>query len=255
MIKTFLKIKEIKQPKITYGFFTRLGGCSKNIYESLNCSYTNGDNYESVKKNIQLAKSQLNLNKKKLKLCKQTHSNITKIINKSNFKTNTIADGLLTTDPTIALGILTADCAPIFIFDKKCSFICCLHSGWNGTLLNIVNNSIDLIKKYNSNLDDIIAIVGPCLGKNNFEVSNDFKNMFFKKNSQYLSFFEKKNPNKDLFDMRGLINYQFKEIGICNVYNIDVDTYKKDRLFFSHRRSTKKNQSFTGRMINIISFN
>ena len=255
MKKSFFKINELKHPNITYGFFTRLGGCSNDSYESLNCSYTNGDNYLNVKKNIQFAKNQLNLDKKKLKFTKQIHSNIIKVINKKNFKTKTVSDGLLTNDNSIALGVLTADCAPIFIFDRSSSFICCLHSGWKGTLLNIVSNSINSIKNYNSNLNDLIAIVGPCLGGKNFEVSKEFKNTFIKKNFEYRIFFEKKNQNKDLFDMRGLINFQFKESGISNVYNIDEDTYQNDELFFSHRRSTHNDKFFTGRMINIISFN
>ena len=255
MKKTFLKINKLDHPKITYGFFTRLGGFSNDAYESLNCSYTNGDNYLNVKKNIKFAKNELKLNKKKLKFTKQIHSNFVKEINKQNFTTNTESDGLLTTDKTIALGVLTADCAPIFIFDTSGSFICCLHSGWKGTLLNIVCNSMSLIKKYNSNLNTIVAIIGPCLGMKNFEVSKNFKNIFIKKNSKYSNFFEKKNQDKDLFDMRGLINFQFKELGISKIYNIEEDTYKKEGLFFSHRRSTHNDKFFTGRMINIISFN
>ena len=122
-------------------------------------------------------------------------------------------------------------------------------------MLNIVCNSMSLIKKYNSNLNTIVAIIGPCLGRKNFEVNKDFKNVFVKKNSQYIDFFEQKNHQKDLFDMRGLINFQFKKMGISNVYNINEDTYQKNRLFFSHRRSTNDHKLFTGRMINIISFN
>ena len=79
MKKTFLKINKINYPNISYGFFTRLGGYSKNNYKSLNCSYSSGDNYQIVNKNIEYAKNQLNLKEKKLKISKQIHSNIIKI--------------------------------------------------------------------------------------------------------------------------------------------------------------------------------
>ena len=254
MKKTFLKINKINYPNISYGFFTRLGGYSKNNYKSLNCSYSSGDNYQIVNKNIEYAKNQLNLKEKKLKISKQIHSNIINEINKKNYKSKIESDGLLTTDTSIALGVLTADCAPIFIFDKTNSFICCLHSGWKGTLNNIVKNSINLIKKYNSNFDNIIVVIGPCLGKKNFEVSKKFKDTFISKNAKYIKFFIKKNAYKELFDMRGLINFQFQEKGISNIYNINEDTYQKEQLFYSHRRSMHKDTVLTGRMINIISF-
>ncbi len=254
MKKIYLNISQIKFPKITYGFFTRVGGYSKNNYESLNCSYTSGDDLAVVKKNIDFAKKYLKLKNKKLKLTKQIHSNFISEINNKNFKFASESDGLITKNSSIALGVLTADCAPIFIFDKRNSFICCLHSGWKGTLNNIVNNSINLIKKYNVNLDDIIAIVGPCLGKQNYEVSKEFKENFIAKNNKYICFFKNKNKYKELFDMRGVINFQLKEKGISNIYNINEDTYQKKHLFFSHRRSIHEDKAFTGRMLNIISF-
>ena len=254
MKEAFFKINKLKHPKITYGFFTRLGGYSKNNYKSLNCSFSNGDNFKNVKKNIDYAKNALNIKNKRLKIPKQTHSNLTKEVNNKNFEIEAKSDGLLTTDCSIALGVLTADCAPIFIYDISCGFICCLHSGWKGSFLNIVHNSMKIIKKYNSNLYNIVAIIGPCLGKKNFEVSYSFKEMFIAKNSEYRYFFTDKNQNTNLFDMRGLINFQLKEIGISNVYNIDEDTYQKEQLFFSHRRSYHNRKLFTGRMINIISF-
>ena len=107
MKNSFFKINGLKHPNIKYGFFTRIGGCSNDSYESLNCCYTNGDNYLNVKKNIQFAKNQLKLDKKKLKFTKQIHSNLIKVINKKNFKTKTVSDGLLTNDNSIALAVAT----------------------------------------------------------------------------------------------------------------------------------------------------
>ncbi len=254
MKKNYLKSNSIKYSHINYGFFTRQGGYSENNYESLNCSFSHGDDSRLVNKNIQFAMNQLLLKNKRLKTSKQIHSNLIKEVNKNNFDISVVADGLLTNDSSIAIGVLTADCAPILIFDKSKKFICCLHAGWKGSLNNIAKNSMKLIRKYNNNLDEIIVIIGPCLARNNFEVSCNFKDMFFEKNSKYLNFFLKKNRNKDFFNMRGLLNFQFKELGILNIFNIYEDTYQNNLLFFSHRRSLHNNQKFTGRMVNIISF-
>jgi len=250
----FLKINEVKYPHINYGFFTRVGGFSKNNYSSLNCNLSNGDKPQIVKKNIQFAMDLLSLKNKKLKLPKQIHSNIIEEINNKNLNKEIEADGLITNDFSIALGILTADCTPIFIFDKSKSFICCLHVGWKGCLKDIVKNSMKLISKYNQNIDNIITIIGPCLAKENFDVSINFKDIFIKSDQNYKKFFTKKNHYKDLFDMRGLINFQFKKLGLTNIFNLNKNTYLNNELFFSHRRAKHEELSETGRMINIISF-
>ena len=254
MKEVFLKINEADYHHISYGFFTRVGGFSKNNYSSLNCNLSSRDNPQIVKKNIQIAMDLLGLKNKKLKLPKQIHSNIIEEINKKNLNKETEADGLITSDFSIALGVLTADCSPIFIFDKNKSFICCLHIGWKGCLMDIVKNSMKLIYKYNQNIDDIIIIIGPSLAKENFDVSINFKDDFIKLNPNYKKFFSKKNRNKDLFDMRGLINFQFKILGVKNIFNINKNTYLNNELFYSHRRATHEKLLGTGRMINIISF-
>ena len=235
-------------------FFTRVGGLSKNNYSSLNCNLSSEDKPQIVKKNIKFAMDLLSLKNKKLKLPKQIHSNIIKEINNKNLNKEIKADGLITNDFSIALGILTADCAPIFIFDKNKSFVCCLHAGWKGCLMNIVKNSMKLISKYNQNIDNIITIIGPCLAKENFDVSINFKDIFIKSDPNYKKFFTKKNHYKDLFDMRGLINFQFKKLGLTNIFNVNENTYQKKELFFSHRRAVHEKSSGTGRMINLISF-
>ncbi len=254
MKEIFFKVNKLNYPHIIYGFFTRIGGYSKRGYSTLNCSLSNGDDPQLVERNIQFAIDILKLKNKKLKLSKQIHSNFIAEINKKNLDQVIEADGLITNDFSIALGILTADCTPIFIFDKNKSFICCLHAGWKGSLLNIVNRSIKMISKYNNNLDEIIVIIGPCLAKKNFEVSLNFKDKFLQTNSDYKKFFTNKSQGKRLFDMRGLINFQLKILGIKNVFNLNEDTYENEKLFFSHRRDKHNNLSETGRMINIISF-
>ncbi len=252
-MKNYLNIKKF-DTKVNFGFFTSNGGVSKGDYFSLNCSFNNSDKKNNVLRNIEIAINELGIKSKKLKLINQIHSNKSYIINEQNFKNKFFGDGLITKDKRIALGILTADCAPIFIFDKNKKIICCLHSGWKGALKNIIGTSINKIKKNNIEEENIIAIVGPCLGYKNFEVDKNFKKKFVSKNKFYSIFFKSKNRNKDLFDLRNLINFQLKEQGVNEIYNIRKDTYKNDKNFFSHRKSTQENKAMTGRMINIISF-
>ena len=243
----------IKKARVTHGFFTRLNGFSKNDFRSLNCSISSGDNKKLVLKNRQKALKNLGLQNKKLILINQIHSSKVVQINKSNINKKIEADGIMTSLNNVVLGILTADCAPIFIYDNKNKFICCVHSGWKGTLKNISKNAVNLFCKHKINLKNITAIVGPCLNKKNYEVDKSFEKKFIKKNQNYSKFFTKKNVNKSFFDLRGLINYQLKELGIKKIHNINLDTYAHERLFFSHRRSKHQNEKTTGRLINLIS--
>jgi len=253
MKKIYLDILKLKK-EINFGFFTSNGGVSKSNYKSLNCSKNNEDDKNNVSENLKIAKQKLNIENKKLKLIHQTHSNKIIKINNKNYKNSHYGDGLITNNKEIALGILTADCAPIYIYDTKQEMICCLHSGWKGTLNNIVGKGIKIFKSKKIKNKNIVVVVGPCIGFSNFEVDKNFKDRFIKKNENYSNFFKTKNKNKDLFNLRGLINYQIRTENIKKIYNISKDTYKNSSMFFSHRRSKLQKNKQTGRMINIISF-
>ena len=254
--KNYFCLNQSNAKKIIYGFFSREGGQSKDNYKFLNCSLSSFDKKNDVMKNIDIAKKNLDIKNHKLKFIKQIHSSKVIIINKNNFNIKNEADGMITKNKKIALSILTADCAPIFIYDNKNPLICALHSGWKGCLNDIITNSIKQITSINHNINNLSAIVGPCLAKRNFEVSSNFQKNFLIKCKKYERFFSKKKESrKYLFDMRGLINFQLKQNLIKNISNIDIDTYDKKNLFFSHRRSFHQNKLPTGRMINIIAFN
>ncbi len=242
----------LKKSKITHGFFTRLNGYSKNEFRSLNCSISSGDKKNLVQKNRKKALKNLGLQNKKLVLINQIHSSKVVQINKSNINKKIEADGMITSLNDVVLGVLTADCAPIFIYDNKNKFVCCLHSGWKGALKNISKNAVRLFDKKKINRKNLTAIIGPCINNKNYEVDKSFEKKFLNKNENYSKFFRKKNINKSFFNLRGLINYQLSELGLIKIHNVNLDTYKNKRLFFSHRRTKHENEKATGRLINII---
>jgi len=243
----------IKNSPAKHGFFTRLDGLSKKQFRSLNCSSSNDDDKKNVNENRLIAIKNLNLNKKKLILITQTHSSKVIRITKNNLDKNIKADGMITSLNNVILGILTADCAPVIIYDDKNKFVCNLHSGWKGSLNNISKTAIKLFDKYQIKRKNLTAIVGPCLGVKNYEVDKNFQRMFIEKNIKYSKFFRYKNKKKSYFNLRALINYQLSELGLKKIYNINRDTYSSENLFFSYRRSTHKGEKTTGRLINLIS--
>ena len=255
MKKIVFTSTKFAKSNVLLGFFTRRSGFSNDNFSSLNCNLSSGDKKNIVKKNIAKAQKIIDPTNKKLKMISQIHSKKVVLINKANFRKNFEADGIITQDRNINIAVLTADCCPIFLFDDDSSFISCLHSGWKGCYLNIIENALKKIKRIQPNTKKINAIIGPCLNKANFEVSSDFKEKFLKKNLSYKNFFiNKKGKDKNLFNMRGIIKFQLKENNILKIEDMDIDTYSNKDLFYSHRRSTHKNNLPTGRMINIIGF-
>ena len=256
MKRIFYIAKKNINTKISLGFFSRNGGISKSEYNSLNCSYSSGDIKKNIKKNIRIAEKKINLDRKKLKIINQIHSNKVILINKNNLDKIHQGDGMITKDKSISIAVLTADCCPIFLFDDDATFISCLHAGWKGCYLNIVDKAFEQIQKIQPNKNKINALIGPCLSKNNFEVDKKFQLRFIKKNHKYEKYFHtSKNKGKFLFNMRNLIKSQIRENKVKNIENIDLDTYSNPDLFFSHRKSTHNGTNITGRMINIIGFN
>ena len=246
---------DFSDAKIKYGFFTRNGGKSKKPFDSLNCSYSSNDVRETVVENINTAKRKLQLEQTLIKFIRQVHGTNIELIDKNNLFKEIIADGSITQTKNISLAILTADCAPVFLVDLSNNIISAMHLGWKGCLNNIVLKTAMKLKKFCQSTKDIVAIIGPCLNQENFEVNENFKKQFIKKNINYKICFKKNFKNNRIyFDMRGLIEQQLRETSIDNVFHVNKDSYKEESLFFSHRRTLHKGALITGRMINIIGF-
>ena len=242
--------KLIKFQNIRHGFFNREGGVSKGIYKSLNCGPGSKDKIKNIKKNIEKVCKKIGCNKKNLILLDQVHSNIVHNVNRVTRK-KLKGDSLITGKKGIALGILTADCAPVFIYDPINNLISALHAGWKGAFKQIISKTIKKFKIKGSNLNDLIVVIGPCISKNNYEVKRDFLNKFIVKEKSNKNFFNYKN-NKIFFSLNDFIKKSFLDLGIKNIEIIKKDTYILSNNFFSARRSLKKKLNDYGRNISVI---
>ena len=113
--------KLFKQKKISHGFFNKYGGKSKGIYKSLNCGPGSNDEKNKINENLKIVKNKISKKSKDIFLQHQIHSNKFVFINKS-FKFNkkrVKADAIITDQKKVPIGVLTADCVPILLFDKK----------------------------------------------------------------------------------------------------------------------------------------
>ena len=96
----------------------------------------------------------------------------------------------------IALGVVTADCVPILIYDYKNKVVGCIHAGWKGALSGIIKNTVTRIKKINSS-HKIYASIGPCIGENSYEVDLNFYKKFISKSFKNKNYFSLKEKIKN----------------------------------------------------------
>ena len=187
----------------------------------------------------------------KLILMHQTHSNKVIEIKKNNYKKKIIADAIITKMTDVAIGVLTADCVPILIYDSGNKFIGCIHAGWKGAFTGIIENTIKMLKKLNSN-NKLYASVGPCIGKKSYEVDILFYENFVSKSRSNKIYFSRKNKTKRLFNLRKFVTNKLMKLNV-KVDQINKDTFADKSNFFSYRRSQKLNQNDYGRCISVIS--
>ena len=139
--------KLLKQKEISHGFFNRNGGKSNNIYKSLNCGFGSNDKRNKVKQNLEIIKKKFNKKSKDVILLHQVHSNKFIYINKNfKFKKKRIrADAIITDQPKIPIAVLTADCAPILLYEKKKQMIAAIHAGWRGAFKGIIKKVLNFM--------------------------------------------------------------------------------------------------------------
>ena len=248
--KKLTKIKNLK-----HGFFNSIGGKSKNIYKSLNCGPGSKDLSSKVKKNLQIVKKKINKSVKDIFLLHQVHSNkFIYIDEKYRLKIKPKADAIITDQKNLPIAVLTADCAPILICDNKKNMIAAIHAGWKGAHKGIIKKVIKFMIKKGCKLENITAVVGPCIAVENYEIKQDFIKKFLKKDIKNKIFF-KKIRNKNYFNLNKYIYSQLKNLKVKNIDVINKDTFNAKNNFFSARRSISRNENDYGRNISIIMIN
>ena len=205
------------------------------------CTSHNDFDY-SINKNKKLFIKNLKLNYSNIVVPVQTHSNIVKVVSAKRVYNNT--DGLINYDSNKILTLLTADCIPIFIYDKINKNLSLIHSGWRGLSSGIFFKAMDILIKANNNIKHFKFVMGPSIKKCCYEVDTKVYSKFDKK------FYELKKNGRAMLDLQGILLNQILSYGVFSS-NVLIDSectkcsYKK---FFSFRREREK----SGRMLSIF---
>lgn len=241
-------------PFVKHGFSTRIGGISKGEYNSLNVGLNTGDIKDDAEANIKIFASAVGVNYEDLVLSDQIHSDIVKsVYTKDKGKGYMIErdyngiDALVTNEKGIPLMTIFADCVPIFFVDPIKKVIGLAHAGWKGTMLQIGKRTVEAMnEKYGSKMDEILAVIGPSIGKCCYEVDNVVVEKFNEKYSDPLAFVLPKGENKYMLDLWKANKIGLLEAGLLdeNITISNLCTSCNTDMFYSYR----KEKGNTGRM-------
>jgi polyphenol oxidase len=245
-------ISPILAPEITtkHGFFTRKGGVSTGIYGSLNCGLGSNDDKPRVTENRSRVAQTMNA---QLHSAYQIHSTKVAIIQTQDDPTNRPeADAMVTRDKDVALGILTADCAPILFHDPVSHVIGAAHAGWKGALDNIMESTISAMESLGAKRTNINATIGPCISQKAYETGPEFIERFLTDDQTYSRFFAQGNGDRLLFDLPGFVLNRLRQAGCANATWTGHCTFFDPENFFSFRRTTHAKEPDYGRQISVI---
>ena len=179
---------------------------------------------------------------KNLSKNKQIHSNIVNKVDKDNIGQIIDGDAIITNEKNVPLLILTADCVPVVLVDKVNKAVGLVHAGWRGTYGKICSETLQSMKEnYNTNTEDVVAIIGPSIGKCCYEVSYDLVEKF----SALLSNADEKiyeiRDDKYYLDLWEINTQILKEFGVLksNIINMNICTSCNCDRFFSYRKHDK----------------
>ena len=221
----------------------------------MNCGPGSSDKPKDIQKNLKIVSNKINANSKKIFLLNQVHGNKFHFISEHSKLYNKYkGDALVTDKKNLPIAVLTADCAPILIYDDSKKMIAAIHAGWKGAYKGIVKNVIKFMIKKGCSAKSITAAIGPCISNRNYHVREDFIKKFIKKDKKNYIFF-KKTKNRIYFNLSKFIHHQLKSLGIKKIDIINKDTFNVKNNFFSARRSISHNENDYGRNISIIMIN
>ena len=236
--------------RVTHAFMGRRGGVSKAPYDSLNAAPHVGDDSKDVIENRRIIEKKFNIAPGNIKTCTQVHGVDVCVVDDADYPgkdyTPVEADAMITNIPGATIGVLTADCMPIILYDPIKTAIGVVHAGWRGTVADVVGETVRaMAREFGSQAKDILAALGPYIGPCCFEVDDEVSNTF----------------NERLPDTPDLIKNNHVDIAVANTAllvavgleasNIDRGTLActvcSNDVFFSYRAS-----EVTGRELSFI---
>lgn len=245
---SYLEFESLKEQSwLTHAFSTRLGGVSRGCFASMNLGFGRGEADEIVAENYKRLGEAVGFDWKKVVLSHQTHTTNVRLVTSEDAGKGTVrerdytdVDGLITNEPGLPLVTFYADCVPLYFADPRNKAIGLSHSGWRGTVNRMGEKTLQAMQKaFGTDPKDVIAVVGPSICGDCFEVGPEvvaeFSQTFTKAQMQEIchpgegdrSFLDLWKANHIILEEAGVPSQQISVTNICTRCN--------PKLLYSHR--------------------
>jgi len=160
------------------------------------------------------------------------------------------ADASATGTPGLVLGIVTADCAPVLLADRRAGVIGAAHAGWRGAHGGILEAVVEEMEALGAHREDIAAAIGPAIALESYEVDDAFRARFTQSDGRF--FAPASRAGHWLFDLEGYVEARLDAMGVGVVECLGLDTYAGEGRFHSYRRATHRGEPTYGRQYSLI---
>ncbi len=238
--------------RVRHGFLTRQGGVSTGLYASLNVGLGSDDDRVCVAENRRRAIAAVTPGAALVTLHQVHSASVIHVTDTFYDDARPAADAMVTSTPGLALGILTADCAPILFADEVAGVVGAAHSGWKGALADIGPATVAAMEVLGARRNRIVAAIGPTIARASYEVDAAFRDRFCAADPEHDAFFAAGQPGHFQFDLEGFIAARLAAAGVRTVVAMGVDTYPDADRWFSFRRTTHAGEADYGRQLSLI---
>lgn len=240
-------------PGVRHAFFTRKGGVSAGLYDSLNVGRGSGDDAGDVLENRRRAAAWFGAGPDALNTCYQIHSATAVAADEPWCGRLPEGDAVVTRQPALVCAVLSADCAPILFADAEARVVAAAHAGWQGALNGVVEATVAAMVAKGAHRSRIVAAVGPCIAQPSYEVGLEYLDRFETRRPGSARFFKPgETADKRLFDLPGFVLDRLAEAGIERAGWIGRDTCAEPDGFFSNRRAFRRGEPDFGRLMSAI---
>lgn len=245
-------IRAVSLGAFPHGFLGRGGGVSVGELAGLNVGYGSNDERGAIDENRRRAIAAI-LPDAELATVHQIHSAEAVHVDRPWPQAERPrADAMVTDRPTLLIGILTADCAPVLFADHEAAVVGAAHAGWRGALAGVTDSTIGAMERLGARRENIHAAVGPCIGQESYEVDEAFRERFLDDDADNARFFVTGPAGKPHFDLEAYVVHRLLAAGIDEVEALNLDTYAGGDRFYSYRRASHRGEASYGRQLSAI---